>query len=235
MTENELISKIKKLKQIKPSENWVVLTKTQVLGDEPKFEFISIFKPAFAGITAVLVLLGLFVTAQNSLPGDWLYSFKRISEKGQAVFVSETDKPKNNLELTNKRLEELTKIAETNQVKKLAPAIEEVQDSMAKAANSLNKSTKLEKEIVVQTKKLEENKQKIEALGIVVEDGQELDNNNTLAKLVVEREIKDLDNRTLTESQQKLLEKIKQESEAGNYAEALENILFLSYPSYPQE
>ena len=227
MSESKLIAKIQKLKQIKPSKNWVILTKSQILEDEPKFEFIPVLKPVFASVTGILILFGLFITTQNSLPGDFLYSLKRISEKGQAVFVSEDNKPKISLELANKRLEELTKIAQTNQVKKLAPAIEEVQASMAEAAKSLKKSTKLEKEFVVQAQKLEENKQKIEALGIVVEDGEELD--NTLNQ-IVEREIKDLESRTLTEEQQELFEQVKENFEAGDYSQALIKILFLSYP-----
>lgn len=239
--ESQLIRKIKKLKQIKPSRNWVILTKNQILGEEPqtlqeKFSMIFEVFPRFFFqpklVFATLITLGVlisstFIWAQNSLPGDFLYSFKRISEKGQAVFVSEDDKSKNNLGLANKRLEELTEIAETNQVTKLASAIEEVQASMIVAAESLKNPQKLEKEIVVQAKRLEENKQKIESLGIIMEDGEELD--NTLSQLIM-REIEDIENRTLTENQEELFQGIKQEFEAGNYAEALEGILFLSYP-----
>lgn len=227
MQEKELIVKIQKLKQIKPGKNWVILTRKKILGEEPKFEFISIFKPVFVGASAILLLFGLFITAQNSLPGDFLYSFKKIKEKSQAVFISENDKPKISLELTNKRLEELTKIAETNQVQKLAPSIKEVQASMAEAAQSLKKSQKIEKAIVIQAKKIEENKQKIEALGIVVEDSEEL--NNTLSQLV-EREIQNLENSTLTESQSEVLKETKEDFESKNYSDALEKILFLSYP-----
>ncbi|TSC53743.1 MAG: hypothetical protein LiPW31_313 [Microgenomates group bacterium LiPW_31] len=34
MNEKELISKIQELRQIKPRKDWVVLTKTQILGEQ---------------------------------------------------------------------------------------------------------------------------------------------------------------------------------------------------------
>ena len=80
--------------------------------------------------------------------------------------------------------------------------------------------------IVVGTQKLEENKQKVESLGVVVGETKELD--NAISQLV-KREIKDLESRTLTEKQQKLLEGAKEDYERGNYSLALEKILFLSY------
>ena len=38
MTEKELIFKIRELRQIKPREDWVSLTKSQILGQEPVAE-----------------------------------------------------------------------------------------------------------------------------------------------------------------------------------------------------
>lgn len=238
MTEADLIKKIQELKQIKPRKDWVILTKSQILGQEPKMGWASILevfprflfqpKPAFATLIILGALVGTFGLAQNSLPGDFMYSLKRVAEKGQAVFVSEIEKPKAQLELVNKRLEELTKIAETNRVKNIAPALEEYQASASQAAKEITKAKQPDvKEIVQQTKKLEENKQKIEALGIVVGETEELD--NAVVQLA-EREIKDLENRILTEKQEELLTEAKQDFETGNFASALEKILLLSYP-----
>lgn len=230
MAEADLVKKIQELKQIKPRKDWVVLTKSQILGSPLKqdrvllISFFPRYRLVFVPVLTVFILIGLFVLSQNSLPGDFLYSLKKITEKSQVVFVSENEKPKLNFELANKRLEELTKIAETNQVIKLVPAIEEVKASMKEVAKSLPK--KMEKEIVFQTKKLEEQKQKIESLGVVIEKNEEFD--NTLAQLV-ENEIKDLENRTLNEKQQTLLFSAKEDFEAGNYSQALEKILILSY------
>lgn len=230
MTEKELIGKIRELRQIKPSQDWVSLTKSQILGKDINQHrvLVNLFRPAYAGLIVVFVLLGLFGFAQKSLPGDLLYPIKKITEKSQAIFVSEEERPKLNLELVNKRLEELSKIAEKNEVKKLAPAISEFQANVSEAAKSLTKTKKLNVEkIVAQTKKLEENKKKVEALGVVIGETEELD--NALAQLV-ESQIKDLEGRTLTERQQSLLVEAKEDFEDGNYNQALEKILLLSYP-----
>jgi hypothetical protein len=231
MTEKELIGELRKLRQIKPNQDWVVLTKSQILGEDYQhrvlvnWNFLT-FKPLYAGLIAVFVLFGLFGFSQNSLPGDILYPIKKISEKSQAVFVSETDKPKYNLEIANKRLDELTEIAQTNQVKKLAPALQEFQANISEAAKSLAKVKGQEVEkIVAQTKKLEENKKKVEEVLATKIETEELD--NALAQ-IVESQIKDLEGRTLTEEQMKILAEAKSDFEAGNYSDALTKILLLS-------
>jgi len=235
MTEKELIGKIRELRQIQPRKEWVSLTKTQILGEEESKldSIISVFhvfflKPAYAGLIVVFVLFGLFGISQNSLPGDLLYPIKKITEKSQAVFVSEEELPKYNLEIANKRLDELNQIAQTNQVKKLAPAISEFQAKASEAAESLAKAKKPDVEkIVAQTKKLEENKQKVEEVLATKIETEEYD--NALAQ-IVESQIKDLEGRTLTEIQQELLAEAKELYEAGNFAQALEKIWLLSQP-----
>jgi hypothetical protein len=229
-TEKELIGKIRGLRQIRPRKDWVVLTKSRILGEEPKVLFFPFFKPALATITTLGILFGVFSLAQNSLPGDILYPIKKIAEKSQAVFVSEEELPKYNLEIANKRLEELTKIAETNQVKKLAPAIEEYQASVVKAAENLAKIKEPEKALdagkkIVELKMFEGE---IKSLGVVLpsEESEKLD--NAISQLV-EREIKELESQSLTEEQQTLLGEVKEDFEVGNYTQALEKILFLSY------
>ncbi len=230
MTEADLVKKIRELRQIKPRKDWASLTKSQILGQE-KIEltpfFSTMWKPVLATVTTLGILFGIFAISQNSLPGDFLYPLKKITEKAQAVFVSEKELPKYNLEIVNKRLEELNKIAQTNQSKKLAPAISEFQANLSEAAKSLAKVKGPEVEkIVAQTKKLEENKKKIEEVLATKIETEELD--NALSQ-IVENEIKDLEGKTLSEEQQELLTTAKEDFEAGNYSEALEKILLLSY------
>lgn len=236
MTERELIAKIQILKQVEPEKDWVLATKTQILGlDETSTPFF-VFSPqrlVSASLLILLVLGGTGVLAQNSLPGDFLYPLKKMTEKSQEVFVSKEKRPKLKLELANKRLEELTRVATANKVKKLAPAIEEFEASVSEAAKELVLSLPKDlaevkepgvKEIVKETKKLEENKKKIEALGVVT-GTEELD--NTLAQ-IVEREIEDLETKSLTERQSEILEEAKEDLENENYSEALEKVLILS-------
>lgn len=238
VTEKELIGKIGELRQIRPRKDWVVLTKSQILGEEPKVLFFPFFKPVLATATAFGILFGIFSLAQNSLPGDTLYPIKKMTEKSQAVFVSEEEKPAFQLKLANERLEDLTKIAETNQVKKIAPALEEYQASISEAAKNLAKITATTSDPVVVkkiaeqtqelTQELEEKKEKLEkTYGIA---GLEFKEESNPTKVLVEWLIEDLESRTLTENQEELLEGAKEDFEVGDYNQALEKILLLSYP-----
>lgn len=241
MFENDIIEKIKTLKQIKPRGEWVVLTKTKILEEEPKggelFSAIFGWKPLLAGALSLAILIGVFVASQNSLPGDSLYPVKKISERGRVLLVSKEEKPKMNLELANKRLRELTKIAEKDGEKvpkKLASAVNEFQASVAEAAKNLTEievSTSSDpvtiKKIVEETKKLEENKAKVEALGVEVGAIEAL--NEAMAQLVA-REIEELERRVLTGAQEQTLAEIKQDYDAKDFSQALEKILLLSYP-----
>src|SRR4030042_905320 len=240
MTEQELIKKRQVLKQIKPRKDWVILTKRELFKKEafdfkerlsildifPRIFQFQYYKLALATFVVLGVLvIAAFSVAQNALPGDSLYSLTRISENSRIAFVAEENMPEAQLELANKRLEELTKVTEAKQTTKLAPVIEEFQKNLSQAAKDLKEPKTIPKEMVEQTKKLEENKQKIKSLGVLIGETQELD--NALSQLV-EREIKDLENRTLTENQQQILEKAKENFEAENYSQALEKILEIS-------
>jgi len=225
VTQSQLIRKIKELKRVKPKKEWVLLTKKQILGQEATFELFSFFKPAYAGLFVLLLLAGLFQFSQGALPGEYLYYFKKIVEKGQIMFSSEEEKPRVNLELANKRLEELNLIAEKNEVKKLAKAMSEFQANVSQTAESLEKVKKIDKDIVAQTKKLAENKERVEE--VLATKIETKDYDNALARLV-EREILNLEKSSLTQEEEGLLEKARQDFEQRNYSEALIKILDLS-------
>lgn len=257
MTEKELISKIRQLRQIKPRKDWVVFTKKQILssptfqekveldlGEEIRgqtsvglnelFEGIRIIfqhKFVFAPLVILIVLVGTFGFAQKSLPGDLLYPVKRIVEKSQAIFVAEKEQPRLTLELANRRLDDLTKIAQNNSVKNLAPAINEYQASVSEVAKSLakEKDTETVKAIVIEVQKLEEKKQQVESLGAVIGENEDMD--EVCAQKIVEileSFIKDLEGRSLTEEQGKGLAEVKKDCQNGNYSEALEKLLLLT-------
>lgn len=234
MTEKQLIGRIRELRRIQPRKDWVFSLKSRILGEDQNlhralvFDWRLFYKPALVGVSA-LVLLGLFVSAQNSLPGDFLYSIKKITERGQAIFVSEEGKPKAQLELVNKKLEELNQIVQNNEVKKLAPAISELQANVSEAAKNLANIGSVDKETVDLIKKFEENKIKVEkvlAAKILSEETKE-----SLDKVWAEILIKDLAGRSLTERQELLLTGAKEDFELGNYDLALEKIWFASNPS----
>jgi hypothetical protein len=216
-TEKEVIEKIRLLKQIKPEKKWVFLTKERILGKEPIF--FPFLKPAFVGLLFILILFGLSFT---SLPGEPFYFIKKLVERGQTVFVPEEERPKLELELANKRLEELSKIAEKNDVKKLAPAINEAKESVAQATKNLVKSKKVDKEIVQKTLELEKKKQEVEkVLGTKILD-EETENST---KIFIRDQIEYFESRTLTDEQKQILEKAKVYFENGDFAKVLELLL----------
>ncbi len=237
ITEKELIAKLKELGQIKPGKDWVILTKSRILGQE-SFErypvsilsiFRFLFQPrlAFASSVLAFALIGLFGFAQNSLPGDLLYPIKKTVERSQAIFVSEAEKPQASLETADKRLEELTKIAEANQVKKLAPALSEFQMSVSEATKRLSKMAATSsdpvaiKKVVDKTKKLEGKVQEVRSLGVAMGEEELSELEEVSNKLEVKSLVLDLEKRTLTKEQEEVLSKMKELVKEERYSEAL--------------
>jgi len=239
MTNNQLIAEIKELRQIKPNANWVFSVKNRILEQEAKQSILDVlanllFQPkvALAGVSTLAILFGVLILSQDSLPGDYLYTLKRTAEKGQALFVSQNNLTQANLETANKRLDDLTKIAKSNQVKKIAPALQEYQASIAEAAKNLIKASATTsdpaviKGIALEIQKLEENRVKLEKIyGI---EGLEAKEGENPVQLVADWLIKDLEKRTLTDEQELIFEEAKKDYDSQNYNLTLEKILRLS-------
>ena len=242
ITETDLIKKIRQLKQIRPRQEWVVLCKSQILSEQgtvevrPQHSIFSFFKMAFykpvlATAMAFGLVFGVFGFAQNALPGELLYSVKKLTERGQAVFVSEQEKPSFQFELANKRIEELNKIAETNDVNKLAPAIKEYQASVSKAVENLTqikepeKNPEIIKQVIIQSEKLTEKEQEVETLGVVV-----FDSNGTKEQLedstdqLIEKMIQVWEREPLNEKQEECLKQAKEFYGQGEYYQASQEL-----------
>ncbi|KPJ56656.1 hypothetical protein AMJ49_04300 [Parcubacteria bacterium DG_74_2] len=260
MNDATLIKKLKELKQVKPSQDWVVLTKTQILGEDGiggdavlrkntgiEIGWLNnlgnlIFRPAFATISAIgiLVLIGTFGFAQNSLPGDLLYPVKKITERAK-IYVLKQASPETQLKLTEQRLKELSEITQANQVKSLSFALKEYETAKIEAekqVSNLIEQSKTEQEAVAIAKKVapqlkeinEKEKEILATLGIEPEEQV----NGNAEKTVVELLIKDLSSQTLTEEQEEILEQAQELLENQEYQEALIKILILSYPQDSQ-
>lgn len=246
MQEKDLIRQLKELREIEPRKDWVLFTKKRIFAGEaetePKAGLISFlplfrYKLAFAPIVSVLIIIGLFGFAQSTVPGDFFFSVKKITETAQVTFSSEIEKSRTYLNLANKRLEDLSRIADSNQVRNLEPTIKEFQLNIVQAtknleemsANTISSDSEILKEIVLESQRLEENKEKVEqVLGAIIGDTGELTN----AILQLEKQtaaylIADLSQSTLSEEKQGLLNEAKQDFEAGNYSQALEKIWML--------
>ncbi len=235
MEDKDIIKKIQQLRQVKPRKDWVVLTKQRILEEEKFSVFILnelilglrlIFqhKLAFATFALVLIILGTFGFAQNSVPGNILFSVKKMSERGRGAFAS--DKLGRNFDITNKRLEELTQIAEENDVSNLAPAINEYQVSVSETAESIGKEIKenpqATKGIVGEIKSLAQKTGEIRSLGVEIPENREM--NEALVQML-KTQVEDLENRSLMEEDIVVLEEIKKAIEEGRLDQALEKLV----------
>lgn len=235
LTDKQLIAKIQGLKQIKPDASWVVLTKENIIGKEEfspsKWDwfftgerFVFNHKLAFSALTVLIVFVGVFGFAQNSVPGDSLFSLKKITEQGQSYFVSAKDQSKHDLELANKRLDDLTKIAAKNEVTNLAPAISEYEESVGRVVQGLanNENSYILKELAAEIQKLGKKEEQVKSLGIEIGQNEEL---NSLLADIIGKEILDMESRELTEKETEVLNSVKSEYEQENYSKALEVLL----------
>jgi hypothetical protein len=216
-----LISRLRELRNVKPEKEWVSSAKLRILGEEEKTAFFPFFQPALVGATFALALL-VFGFAQNSLPGDLLYSLKRVSEDGRMIFVSDQIREQVNLEMANKRLTELALLAEKKETGRLPQAINDFQDSIAKlATDSSDKSDPVKNKEMVD--RMANEMQTVMAyLGADIggEEFEELKERTNIE--YVKYLIADMSERSLTESQQNVLKQMIQLAEQGEYLTALE-------------
>ncbi len=236
ITEKQLIEKFKKLNEIKPRQEWVVFAKSQILGEtEIKAEKAltvldiikgSIFqkKTAFAFATVMTVMLGVFGFAQNTLPGDALFTVKKMTEQSQAALLGASS-VKNSLDTLDKRTQDLARAVKDNKEANISSAVTEVKQSIVEATKNITETLQKDptalKELAQDIKKVEDNKEQLKTLGVNI-DETEMTN---LYKMLVEQEIASLETLTLTEEQQTQLTDIKALADEGKYAEAFEKIL----------
>lgn len=250
--EKNLAQKLTLLKQVEPKDSWVIFAKTQILsqaqeevGQESlvgQARFLVSYlryvektirraqaKPAFVFAALAFIVIGGvgLRISQNSLPGDTLYSVRSVIEK-----ATTGSDPLASLEVAQRRLADLRKVVESNKVKNLPQATKDFNQSVAEVSKGLlalvenepDKALQLSRKLV----QLQEGKAQIEQIlgaTIGVEEALELTN---ATKVLIEAELEDLETRTLTSTQEELLKQAVVAYEAGDYAEALENIWSIS-------
>lgn len=251
MEETKLINKLKELQQIKPRKEWVILVKNQILGADNRNtvkvvqerDWLKVLgllpaliyqrKLAYAFAAFLFVMAGMFGFAQYTVPGDMLFSVKKLTEQSQTAFVPQKNQLQDNFRTANKRLNDLTQAVKDKKIQNIAPGIREFQASISSATRNLidgigQKDSQSIKEIALQVKKIEDNKKELQTLGVDLEATQESkDLNNALASLV-QREIDDLEKTTLTEDQQKIMQTVKDLYADSKYFDALEEILTIN-------
>lgn len=180
MTDKELINKIKGLKEIQPSNNWLSLTRQNLISqfkeeNKSSFSFISWFnwfKPIEFQTAALSICLILIFTAgpwltikasEGSLPGETLYSIKKITEELRSKVTSEESRSQLQVEFASRRLEELVKISEDSfteeeKAEKSKELVDSLKENLTEATNYLGKISKEEAVVVAKrTKKIKED------------------------------------------------------------------------------
>ena len=174
MDNKDLIKKIKGLKEIKPSKEWLNSTRHNLMteidfNEDMFFSFNWLKQPQAVALTICLALIffgGPWMTlkaSQSSLPGDLLYSVKKISEDVQTTIASDGSKVTLQAEFAGRRLEELNKItydsySSEEKVKKSEQIMNDFKDNLAQISQNVNKVSKEEAVAVAQkTMKIEES------------------------------------------------------------------------------
>ena len=151
MLKFQIVSKIKKLKEIKPRKEWVVLTKERILSNEtPSFPVFSFFlKPVFIfSIITTIVGIGIIFHLQNQnqkISPVLTETTNTVSEKSLILALENlsTEIAKTNLILqTSKNNKEITG-AVTSTIKTAKIAVQEAKkfSSLASIAEELEEKT----------------------------------------------------------------------------------------------
>ncbi len=232
MKEKDIIKNLKMMKEITPDSEWVLKNKRALLGEEESFSIISEIRDLFNNIifaykfvsvliVAVFSFTSIVVYAQNSLPGDALYSVKRATEKAQFAF-RQGDDVTLNFEIAQRRLAELDRAVSNSSPKNLNPAIEEFQAIVSEASKKAMLSEDINL-IAEEIKKIEEGKKRMGSLEIENEDFNKL--KIRIACKRTEDLISFTETRTLTERQEELFEDAIKHYEEGECYKAEEIIL----------
>lgn len=180
MENKDFIKKIKKLRQIGPSQNWLYSTRQSL---ETQIDFDEATNPRHSGIrflnwlkqpqaTALAICLTLIIlggpwllvkASQASLPGEWLYSVKKANEGIQVRVASDYGRGQLQVEFASRRVEELMKVARDsfNEQEKSAKAqelIASLKDNLAEVSvytNNLPEEEALN--VVKQTQRIEKD------------------------------------------------------------------------------
>lgn len=243
MNKLELSDTIKQLKEIKPRREWVSLLRSEILTPAENRQPIAqndIFiaerrtriwdmvsdvmshrRFAYASATFVFMVVAFLGFARYTMPGDVLYPIKKVAEQ-------QIQTP---LKIAYNRSEELMAIVKENKTQNLEPAITEYRASISDAVKNLTDALAVDSnkeavaQVIAEVKKIQENQQQLETLGVNVGGGEEMSQLNTMLASIVETQIADLEKLTLTEPQQEVLKQAKELYEEESYSDALEKIL----------
>ncbi len=240
-TEKQLIEQIIALKEIKPRKEWAVLLKSQILIEkrveanvinQPEAKSVGILdilssiffqrKLAYSFAVVLLMILGAFGFAQNTVPGDLLFPVKKIAEQSQAALTGHTG-IKQNVVFLNNRINDLVQVTREGKDNNVSSAINEIKANATELVKDLKDNPTSDsqtlKDIAVGLKTL------------ATVSGTDLTNSpgiEDLYQTVVQQQIGELEKVTLTDGQKVTLEEIKNLYDQEKYTDALEEILLIN-------
>jgi hypothetical protein len=253
MEDKDLIVRLQTLKQIKPRQDWVVLTKNRILANDfSEFPFWQtilrksntlnlliwgerlVFGRAGLATFAIFILMGLFGFVQNSNPGDMFYATKKAILQGETALVSGSQAALH-LRVAAESAQAAKEAARTNNSKKLAAALEEYRQNLRKAAGVIDKEPKNAQNVLQITALVNqlhgESKEMEQVLHTeVAREELEILTQKTLEEATTElkgllaKELQNIASGPLTEAQQKLLQEAQSAFEQGDYSSVVELI-----------
>lgn len=240
LTQKQLIESLKMLKEIKPRQEWAVLLKSQILAEKQVEIQASFQKAKSAGIMDILstifaprklaysfavvlfLIVGIFGFAGYTVPGDLLFPIKKIAEQSQAALTGQTILNQDVASL-NSRINDLAQVAKSGRKDNIPSAISEISVNASQLAKSLKSNS------VNDPKTIKEIASSLKTLADV--PGTDLSQNSDVKDLyqaVVQAQITDLQNTTLTDDQKNTLTQVEDLYSQGKYADALEKILLIN-------
>jgi hypothetical protein len=229
ITEKQLIESLKQLKEIKPTTEWASLLKSQILVEEKvqpmviaeKASFMDIMYSAFAprklayALSAVMVLMiGVFGYVE-------LVPQKLIPK--QTASLTQTRVLSQEVALLNSKISDLAIASKTGTTESSAPAVIEIKTKVSELAKNLKDNP------VQDSQTIKDIATSLKTLADV--PGTDIASNSDVKDLyqaVVQSQITDLKNTTLTKEKEKILSQVEELYKKGDYSQALEKILLIS-------
>jgi hypothetical protein len=245
ITQKQLIESLKQLKEIKPRKEWAVSLRSQILAEKQvastfvelkvptkqeqsigiKDIFSAVFfqrKLAYSFAALAFIIVGLVGFAQYTVPGDLLFSVKKMSEQSEAALIGQTGLRQNVVAL-NSRINELVQVAKDGRKANIPSAIDEINANVSTLTKTLKDNTSNDpatiKEIAASLKVL---------ASVPGTDLSENSDVKDLYQTVVGSQIADLQKTTLTEEQKTTLSEVEDLYKQEKYADALEKILLIN-------
>jgi len=225
MTEQQLISKLQALKQIKPRQEWAVFTKTEILNSHNALpvvsgkswklsNFLGIFSQrrlAYALASFLILFAGVAGFIKYGLPQD-------NAQKSTTTLVA-SNTLQNNVEAFKVTSQSLNQMVHSSP-EDVAFAVKKAKDATQTLTNTIKENPSLAKTIALD---VNNNKPLLDIPG-----GSDLKaSSDDLYKTIDSQMISDFEKTTLTQDQQDSLTNIKKLYQEGDYSDALVNILLL--------